>query len=109
MRHFSFLTSGFDFFKVKHCKSVYKFDGEDPSEMSFAEGELIRVVKMSNGGWWKGQTKDEIGWFPSSYVMVRFMSCFTVSTGGDKEKSTPFLVANLYVRIPFHDTIKWKN
>eukprot|EP00795_Rhopilema_esculentum_P000975 gene975-10745_t len=55
--------------KVKHCKSVYKFDGEDPSEISFAEGELIRVVKMSSGGWWKGQLKDEIGWFPSSYVM----------------------------------------
>ena len=58
------------YFSVKRCKSVYRFDGKDSSELSFQVGEIIEVHKISEVGWWKGHLDGKCGWFPSSYVMV---------------------------------------
>ena len=58
------------YFSVKRCKSVYRFDGRDSSELSFQVGEIIEVHKISEVGWWKGCLDGNCGWFPSSYVMV---------------------------------------
>jgi len=55
--------------QVKRCKSVYRFDGKDSSELSFQVGEIIEVHKISEVGWWKGHLDGKCGWFPSSYVM----------------------------------------
>lgn len=64
---------------VKRCKSVYRFDGKDSSELSFQVGEIIEVHKISEVGWWKGRLRGNRGWFPSSYVMVCFLLLQTLS------------------------------
>ena len=36
--------------------------------MSFKTGDIIKVLKEIDGGWWHGELKGAQGWFPSNYV-----------------------------------------
>eukprot|EP00160_Parvularia_atlantis_P000154 Unigene10125_Nuclearia_a/m.30915 Unigene10125_Nuclearia_a/g.30915 ORF Unigene10125_Nuclearia_a/g.30915 Unigene10125_Nuclearia_a/m.30915 type:complete len:760 (+) Unigene10125_Nuclearia_a:16-2295(+) len=51
----------------------YDFSAEDPEEISFEQGELLRVLQRDDGvgdGWWRGvNAAGETGFFPSNYVV----------------------------------------
>lgn len=54
------------------CKALYDYDATGSDEISFEEGDLIRVLKRCpNGvddGWWLGEINGKTGLFPSLMV-----------------------------------------
>lgn len=44
----------------------------DPDELGFRAGDLIRVQDATDKHWWLGVLDDNEGWFPASFVRVRF-------------------------------------
>ncbi|KAJ3020630.1 hypothetical protein HKX48_000476 [Thoreauomyces humboldtii] len=52
----------------KLCITVYPYSAVKNDELSFVEGEVIRVVRTVEGGWSEGQLHDRVGWFPANHV-----------------------------------------
>lgn len=50
-------------------RALYKHVAEQPEDLSFQPGDLIRVLDDS-GNWWKGECEGRIGKFPKNYVMM---------------------------------------
>lgn len=52
--------------------ALYDYDGEEDQELTFEEGEVIRVInKCAHGvddGWWEGEIDGRVGNFPSLVV-----------------------------------------
>ncbi|OLL21738.1 Regulator of cytoskeleton and endocytosis RVS167 [Neolecta irregularis DAH-3] len=48
----------------------YSFDAETQGDLSFREGDRIRIIEMSDNteSWWKGELKGKIGSFPANFV-----------------------------------------
>ncbi|XP_051910532.1 guanine nucleotide exchange factor VAV3 isoform X1 [Hippocampus zosterae] len=47
----------------------YDFSSRDTRELSLQEGDLVKIyTKSGANGWWRGEVKGRIGWFPSTYV-----------------------------------------
>lgn len=49
--------------------ALYSFDGQESGDLSFEEGERIRVVKKteSTDDWWEGECRGQKGKFPANY------------------------------------------
>ncbi|KAF2171708.1 hypothetical protein M409DRAFT_63321 [Zasmidium cellare ATCC 36951] len=52
--------------------ALYDFDGQNDGDLSFREGDKIRVVKRteSTDDWWEGELRGRMGSFPANYVQV---------------------------------------
>ncbi len=54
------------------CRALYDYDATGSDEISFEEGDCIRILKRCpNGvddGWWLGELEGAIGLFPSIVV-----------------------------------------
>ncbi|KAJ8664336.1 hypothetical protein QAD02_005998 [Eretmocerus hayati] len=48
----------------------YNYDAQEPDELSIRKGDIIRDVKVLNGGWWEGTLRDKRGMFPDNFVKV---------------------------------------
>lgn len=57
---------------ASYCMALYDYEGEEEQELSFEEGQIIRVTnKCAHGvddGWWEGELEGRIGNFPSLVV-----------------------------------------
>jgi len=55
-----------------YCTALYDFAGQGEADLSFAEGDQIRIVKKSEStdDWWLGELKGVTGAFPANYVKV---------------------------------------
>lgn len=53
---------------LKLCISSYPYTADKNDELSFVEGQVIRVVRTVEGGWWEGQVDQRVGWFPANHV-----------------------------------------
>lgn len=51
-----------------HFEAKFDFFGQDESQLSFKQGDIIQVVSRLDSGWWDGICKGERGWFPSNFV-----------------------------------------
>ncbi|XP_022909284.1 protein nervous wreck isoform X2 [Onthophagus taurus] len=55
-----------------YCCALYDYDGEGDEELTFEEGQVIRIVSKCahsvDDGWWKGELEGRIGNFPSLVV-----------------------------------------
>ena len=51
--------------------------------MSFGVGDTIYVLDTMENGWWMGKCRDDVGWFPGSYVEVTCISTITDLLGID--------------------------
>ncbi|KAG0836182.1 hypothetical protein G6F57_009894 [Rhizopus arrhizus] len=51
-------------------KANYAFESNDPSSLSFKEGDYIDVLCKLPSGWWDGWCDGQRGWFPSDYVEI---------------------------------------
>lgn len=49
-------------------KANYNFIAEAENELSIKKGNIIKVIKKIDEGWWVGSLNDKIGMFPSNYV-----------------------------------------
>lgn len=57
---------------VSYCIALYDYDGEEDEELTFDEGQVIKVIsKCAHGvddGWWRGELDGKVGNFPSLVV-----------------------------------------
>ena len=54
------------------ARALYDYDATNDEELSFSEGQLIRILRRDeNGvddGWWEGEVDGRVGVFPSLVV-----------------------------------------
>ncbi|CAH8621650.1 unnamed protein product [Schistosoma rodhaini] len=48
--------------------ALYDYNRQHTDELSFKKGDILRVLKQLEGGWWEGSLNGFVGWFPSNYV-----------------------------------------
>lgn len=55
-----------------YCIALYDYEGDEPEELTFEEGQVIKVISKCahsvDDGWWKGAYDDKVGNFPSLVV-----------------------------------------
>lgn len=58
--------------KVSYCIALYDYDGEEDEELTFDEGQVIKVISKCahdvDDGWWRGELDGRVGNFPSLVV-----------------------------------------
>ncbi|VDM17729.1 unnamed protein product [Hydatigera taeniaeformis] len=50
------------------AQALFDYDRQHFDELSFKTGDMIKVLKEIEGGWWHGELNGTQGWFPSNYV-----------------------------------------
>jgi len=66
-------------------RALWAYNGEDPTDLSFAAGDIIEIVDETNADWWTGKANGKQGLFPSTYV-VKLPS--TAAASGDVTGTT---------------------
>ncbi|EUC45112.1 hypothetical protein COCMIDRAFT_96441 [Bipolaris oryzae ATCC 44560] len=56
-------------FQSDYVTAMYDFDSLTPGDLSFREGDRIRVIKktQSSQDWWEGEVRGQKGSFPANY------------------------------------------
>ncbi|XP_044766404.1 protein nervous wreck isoform X3 [Coccinella septempunctata] len=66
------MTERQDTLPPTYCIALYDYDGEGSEELTFEEGQIIRVLSKCahsvDDGWWQGELEGRIGNFPSLVV-----------------------------------------
>lgn len=56
----------------QYCIALYDYDATCDEELSFLEGDIVKVLKKEphdvDDGWWEGELRDQQGLFPSLVV-----------------------------------------
>ncbi|KAF1961980.1 hypothetical protein CC80DRAFT_488354 [Byssothecium circinans] len=57
-------------FHGEYVTAMYDFEGQSHGDLSFQEGDRIRVIKKTNSSqdWWEGELRGQQGSFPANYV-----------------------------------------
>jgi len=50
-------------------KAIYTYSTAEPNELSFSEGDVIKVTYQDDSGWWEGELNGRVGVFPSNHVV----------------------------------------
>ncbi|GAA5842652.1 hypothetical protein JCM3766R1_004886 [Sporobolomyces carnicolor] len=50
------------------CTALYDYDSTDPDDLSFREGDRIKLVEIVSDDWWRGELNGRKGIFPSTYA-----------------------------------------
>ena len=53
-----------------YVRALYTYDADDPTSLSFQQGDIIQVITQLESGWWDGIINNVRGWFPSNYCSV---------------------------------------
>jgi len=51
-------------------KALYSYDATNDTELSFHEGDTIKVLQKDDSGWWYATIGDQQGFVPENYVEV---------------------------------------
>ena len=57
-------------YQAQYVTALFDFDGQNAGDLTFREGDKIRVVKKtdSTDDWWDGELRGRTGAFPANYV-----------------------------------------
>lgn len=59
-----------DVCKLVKAKTLYAYQGGNPDELPFSEGEELTVIDRSEGDWWKTERDGMVFIVPSAYLEV---------------------------------------
>ena len=48
----------------------YNYEAREADELTLRKGDIIKNIKVLQGGWWEGTLKDKRGMFPDNFVKV---------------------------------------
>ncbi|KZW00493.1 hypothetical protein EXIGLDRAFT_761584 [Exidia glandulosa HHB12029] len=53
-----------------YAQALYDFATEDPHQLSMVKGDLMRIIKTEETGWWAATHANEtrVGWIPKDFV-----------------------------------------
>lgn len=51
-----------------HVRALYDFEPDEPGELAFRRGDVIRVLDSVYEQWWRGELRHQVGIFPVNYV-----------------------------------------
>lgn len=51
-------------------KALFDHTADDVDELDFLANDMVEVLEMPDGGWWKGRCGGKEGLFPVNYVEV---------------------------------------
>ncbi|KAK6307432.1 hypothetical protein J4Q44_G00225800 [Coregonus suidteri] len=57
-----------DVHSVHTYVALYKFIPQEKSDLELQPGDRVQVTDDSNEDWWKGKSKDKLGFFPDNFV-----------------------------------------
>lgn len=55
----------------------YNYQAQQLDELSLVKGARILILEKSGDGWWRGQSGNKIGWFPSNYTQEEIEDAHT--------------------------------
>jgi len=83
---------------VQYVKALYDYTAQTEKDLSFKEGDQVRVIDRSNPtGWWEGELNGVTGFFPSTFVEVEeriFYVTAIFDFNGESEKDLSFNVGD---------------
>eukprot|EP00027_Filamoeba_sp_ATCC50430_P004754 CAMPEP_0168562632 /NCGR_PEP_ID=MMETSP0413-20121227/12234_1 /TAXON_ID=136452 /ORGANISM="Filamoeba nolandi, Strain NC-AS-23-1" /LENGTH=644 /DNA_ID=CAMNT_0008594087 /DNA_START=45 /DNA_END=1981 /DNA_ORIENTATION=+ len=56
--------------QLKFVRALYTYTKKKPNQLSFAKGDIIKVVEEKKSGWWLGELNGQSGKFPSNFCEV---------------------------------------
>lgn len=71
----------------------YNYQAQQPDELSLTKGTRILILEKSNDGWWRGQSGNSTGWFPSNYTTEECDNDDTLHTYAMAENVIDVMVA----------------
>ncbi|BFZ01874.1 hypothetical protein BsWGS_04913 [Bradybaena similaris] len=54
--------------QVKVVRALYRYEAQQPDELTFDEGDTLYILDMKDSSWWKAKCGRNIGLIPSNYV-----------------------------------------
>ena len=54
---------------MEQVVALYKYQRQNPDELSFEKGCVINVINKIESDWWTGELNGQTGVFPSNYVV----------------------------------------
>jgi ankyrin repeat protein len=54
--------------QVKVVRAMYRYEAQQPDELTFDEGDTLYILDMKDSGWWKAKCGSNTGLIPSNYV-----------------------------------------
>ena len=52
------------------AEALYDFEAENDNEVSFHEGDVIKLISQVDENWFEGAVRGQSGYFPVNYVKV---------------------------------------
>lgn len=53
-------------------RALGRYVGTEEGELSIDVGDVIKVTRKDDSGWWEGECRGRVGWFPSNFCQVRY-------------------------------------
>ena len=51
--------------------ALARYSATGANELNLEDGDTIRVLRQDPSGWWEGECRGRVGWFPSNFTKVR--------------------------------------
>ena len=48
-------------------RALYDYQQQDDDDLSFQQGDIVRIIEQCDGGWAKGLLDGRFGYVPASY------------------------------------------
>ncbi|KAI7906873.1 SH3 domain-containing protein [Cokeromyces recurvatus] len=55
---------------TQYLIAVWDYEAEGEFELSFKQGDRIKLLEKHNDDWWEGELNDEIGFFPANRIRL---------------------------------------
>ena len=66
--HRSFRSTDGLSFQSATAKALYSYEGTNPDELPFAEGDELSIVDRADGDWWKAEQSGVVFIVPAAYL-----------------------------------------